>query len=146
MDKRNKTQILRALSEKKASTWKHKLYKKFKSIDWYGSHIHFTYKGKSSYKTSLGALFTLITRTLVLFVICYESYLLYTKKFPLNFAREYLMDLNGDAQDFTTLGFDLAFNSNLALPPSSIGSFAFEKVLRTTNNSLSETSRNQMRV
>ena len=49
MDKRNKTLILKSVTEKKKSTFKHRFLKSWKSIDMYGEKVHLLYKGKKSY-------------------------------------------------------------------------------------------------
>eukprot|EP00347_Sterkiella_histriomuscorum_P001486 403371850 len=84
----------------------------------YGQKIQFTYKGKKSYKTSVGSFFTVITRLLILFFIGYESYLLYTKKFPLTFTKYFVRDINDPSVYPKLNGFDIAFGVNKQMDTS----------------------------
>jgi len=84
MDKRNKTLILKAVTEKKHSSLSHKLHKKWKSMDMYGEKVHLLYKGNASYKTSVGAFFTLLVRMIIISFLVYECFLLFTYKHALH--------------------------------------------------------------
>ncbi|CDW79323.1 UNKNOWN [Stylonychia lemnae] len=109
MDKRKKTQILKAITANRKQKCNHSFFKKFKNVDVYGQKIQFTYKGKMSYKTA------------------YESYLLYTKKFPTTFTKYFLRDINNqDSLSPQDNGFDLAFGVSKQIDPSYGGFIAYQ--------------------
>jgi hypothetical protein len=68
---RKRTQLLRALSISKKEKWTKTFLNFWKSLDIYGEKIELTYKGRKSYKTIIGATFSLIFRLLVWFFIVY---------------------------------------------------------------------------
>jgi len=42
--------------------------------------VKFTYKGKSTYQTNIGALISILVKTIMIMFIVYEFYLIFTRK------------------------------------------------------------------
>ncbi|CDW79230.1 UNKNOWN [Stylonychia lemnae] len=118
MDKRKKTNILRAMTTRKKRTWSYKLVKKWRNLDMYGQKVHLTYKGHKKFKTSIGALFTVITRTLLVLFMAYELSLLYTQSHAINNTKYFIRNPNSDAINLKEHGFDLAFGVSKAIDES----------------------------
>jgi D-alanyl-lipoteichoic acid acyltransferase DltB (MBOAT superfamily) len=85
--------------------------------DVFGKRVQFTYKGRSTYKTTIGAMVTILLGTIMAFFFVYEFYVIFSYKHPKVSVKVQLSDFvtNPDtwsekaAMDPWELGFDIAF-------------------------------------
>jgi hypothetical protein len=109
--KKNKTDLVKALSANKQGRCKHKFIGAWRSQDVFGEQVHFTFKGKRSYQTSIGALFSLIIKLIMVCFIAYEVYVIFARKHPavaVKYVQNNLLANPGGLNAFET-GFDIAF-------------------------------------
>lgn len=85
--KKNKTQLMRALATNKGNKCTHKLRDIFKSQDVFGEQVHFTFKGKRSYHTSIGAFVSIFVKIILVAFIIYEFYIIFSRKHPLVYTK-----------------------------------------------------------
>lgn len=97
-----------ALSRNKNGKCLRSLEKSFRSQDLFGQHVHFTYKGKQTYKTNIGALVSIIVKTILVTYIVYEFYVIFSRKHPAVSVKR-IIDGEGDynIRPFQ-MGFDFA--------------------------------------
>ena len=48
----------------------------------FGERVEFTFKGKKSYQTSIGALVSLLIKVILVIFIAFEFFLIFTRKHP----------------------------------------------------------------
>lgn len=53
-----------------------------RSQDLFGEHVQFTYKGKPSYQTNIGAVVSIGVKTILAFFVVYEFYTIFSRKHP----------------------------------------------------------------
>ena len=82
MDKKNKTDLVRALASNKKERCGHQVVKLWKSQDVFGERVEFTFKGKRTYQTSIGAFFSILIKVILMLFIGYEGYVIFTRKHP----------------------------------------------------------------
>jgi len=80
--KKNRTNLVRAIATSKKDRCTHRLLGYWRSQDVFGEKVHFTYKGKMSYQTSIGALISVIIKCIMILFIVYEAYTIFTRKHP----------------------------------------------------------------
>jgi hypothetical protein len=86
------------------------LFGLFKSQDVFGESVHFTFKGKSHFKTAYGAFFSILIKIIMVIFIIYEIYIIVTRKHPAVSIKEVLNnmdDTHGGMAPFH-YGFDIA--------------------------------------
>lgn len=59
-----------------------KLESTLRSQDVFGGHVEFTYKGKHSYQTNIGAVVSIFVRAIMICFIVYEFYVIFARKEP----------------------------------------------------------------
>lgn len=108
--KKNKTDLVRALAANKQGRCQSKAIGYWRQLDVFGEQVHFTFKGKRSYQTSLGAFFSFIIKLIMVCFIAYEVYLIFARKDPLvsvKYRQNNLIDDPGELLPWQ-LGFDMA--------------------------------------
>lgn len=97
-------------------------------MDIYGEPISLTYKGQSTYKTRLGATFTLILFTVLISYSLYRTYVLFNRINPDISKKGSLRNLDETGQYLPgETGFDVAFGLSKDFPPE-IGHFTYKQV------------------
>ena len=83
---KNKTQLMKAMSAKQKDRcasllhfWRHQ--------DVFGEKVEFTYKGKRSYQTMIGATMSVIIKAVLCLFIGYEFYVIFSRKHPMVAAK-----------------------------------------------------------
>ena len=107
---KHRKNFLRALGSHENKTWSNKLFGLFKSQDVFGESVHFTFKGKSHFKTAYGAFFSILIKIIMVIFIVYEFYIIITRKHPVVSIKEVLNnmdDTHGGMAPFH-YGFDIA--------------------------------------
>lgn len=79
--KKNKTEIIKALSVNKKKKCISKFSRGLKEFDEYGEKVEFTFKGKKHYGTLIGGIFTIAVRAIIITYLAYEIYVLFTRKY-----------------------------------------------------------------
>lgn len=88
----------------------------FRSQDVFGGHVEFTYKGKHSYQTNIGAVVSIFVKIVMICFIVQEFYVIFTKKHPLfgikTKVNDFSMDpeIESEAWDPRERGFDIAIS------------------------------------
>jgi hypothetical protein len=82
MEKKNKTDLVRALSTNKSDRFKSLWIDRWKSFDMFGQRVEFTFKGKRTYQTNIGALVSVLIQLFLGFFIAYEFYVVFSRKHP----------------------------------------------------------------
>lgn len=54
----------------------------FRSQDIFGKKVEFTFKGKRSYQTDIGAFVSIILKVVLCIFICYEIYVIFSREHP----------------------------------------------------------------
>ena len=91
---------------------------KFKNLDFYGEGIHLTYKGVNKYKTSPGAVTSLIVIIVLTAYAGYKCYNLVNKINPNVSKQSFIRGLSKDPSFKPgEYGFDLAFGIGTPLDP-----------------------------
>ena len=101
---------MRAIATSKNDRCTHQLLGYWRSQDVFGEKVHFTYKGKMSYQTSIGALISVIIKFIMILFIIYEAYIIFARKHPAISVKKSHHDLSiepGSALPFKK-GFDIA--------------------------------------
>jgi hypothetical protein len=80
--KKGRMNLLRKLESKKNEEWSTKFRLFWRSQDVFGEQVHLTFKGKRSYQTSIGALFSVFIKMILTLYIVFELYVIYTRKHP----------------------------------------------------------------
>jgi len=72
--------------------------------------VHFTFKGNTKFKTAYGAFFSIIIKIIMLILITYELYLIFSRKHPVISINEILnnMDDTNAGMDPFKYGFDIS--------------------------------------
>ena len=83
---KNKTQLMKALSAKKQGSCKGLLHL-WRKQDVFGEKVEFTYKGRRSYQTMIGATMSVIIKAILLCFIAYEFYVIFSRKHPMVAAK-----------------------------------------------------------
>ena len=107
---KHRKNFLRALGAHENNTITSKLFGLFKSQDVFGESVHFTFKGKSHFKTAYGAFFSILIKIIMVIFIIYEAFVIFTRKHPVVSVKEVLNnmdDTNGGLAPFH-YGFDIA--------------------------------------
>ena len=73
---------MRAIATSKKDRCAHRFLGYWRSQDVFGEKVHFTYKGKMSYQTSIGAFISIIIKCIMILFIVYEAYTIFTRKHP----------------------------------------------------------------
>lgn len=127
----SKSQVKRELKNSRTSklwTKKHGLRLKFKGLDIYGQKIQLTYKGKNSFKTTPGAIVSLLVLMTMTAFLSSKLLILFNKSNPNVSKQNYIMDLDKapvvNPQDY---GFEFAFGLNKSFD-STIGSLNVNQV------------------
>ncbi|TNV83771.1 hypothetical protein FGO68_gene3547 [Halteria grandinella] len=79
---KHRTQLIQALSTSKQDKCTHKFTSILRSQDLFGEHVEFTYKGKRSYQTTIGAVVSLLVKVILTIFIIYEFYVIFSRKHP----------------------------------------------------------------
>ena len=79
----------------------------FRAQDVFGGEVHFTYKGKKTYQTNIGALVSIIVRVIMLAFISYEFYMIFARVEPMVGIKTSI-ELDGELKP-AERGFDVAF-------------------------------------
>ncbi len=107
---KHRKHLLRALGSHDNNSWATKAFSFFKSQDVFGESVHFTFKGKSHFKTAYGAFFSVLIKIIMIIFIIYELYIIITRKHPVVSIKEVLNnmdDTHGGIAPFH-YGFDIA--------------------------------------
>jgi hypothetical protein len=80
--KKNKTDLVKALANNNSNHCQHKMKNYWRSLDVFGEKVEFTFKGKRTYQTSIGAFFSLLIKIILAIFITYEFYAIFTRKHP----------------------------------------------------------------
>ena len=77
----------------------------------FGKRVEFTFKGKKTYQTSIGALISLFIKLILVLYIGYEFYLIFNRSHPLTSTKYIQNDLYSNPGSFNPkeFGFDIAF-------------------------------------
>lgn len=91
----------------------------FRSIDLFGQSVNFTYDGEDQFKTTFGAVLSLIIILILLGFGIYKAVYLFSKFNP-NVIKTTLMYDISDLQEYRPqdLGFDFSFGIGESLDPS----------------------------
>ena len=73
---------MKALTHKKHYKCTHSLLNYWRSQDVFGERVEFTYKGKSSYQTNIGAFVSVCIKIILYLFIAYEFYVIFKRKHP----------------------------------------------------------------
>jgi len=116
-------------ASRKKKWWRgQRLNSKFKEFDIYGEQIGLTYKGESTFKTTSGAVVSMVVLLVMLAFFVNQGYIFVNKLNPATSTQIYLADLNTKGSlTPSDYGFDIAFGLNKTLDPS-IGYFSFMQV------------------
>ena len=68
--------------------------------DVFGEKVQFTFKGKKSYQTLIGAVASIIFKLILAFFIAYEFYVIFAKKQPAIGIKEWIIDENMSIKPF----------------------------------------------
>jgi hypothetical protein len=101
---------VRALATSKKHKCTHQFIGYWRSQDVFGEKVHFTYKGKHSYQTSIGASISILIKIIMLFFIAYEAYVILARKHPaisVKISHQDLSEEPGGVFPFK-YGFDIA--------------------------------------
>ena len=79
---KNRADLLTALTVNKKDACQQKFEAMFRSQDIFGAHVHFTYKGKDSYQTNIGAFISMFVKAIMICFIVYEFYVIFARKEP----------------------------------------------------------------
>jgi hypothetical protein len=74
--------LLRTFENNKNEKWTTKLKHFWKSQDVFGEKVQLTFKGKRSYQTNIGALFSVAIKIILSLFIVYEMYVIFARKHP----------------------------------------------------------------
>jgi hypothetical protein len=110
MSKKNKTKLVNTLATPHEDRCTHMLLGYWRSQDVFGEKVHFSYKGKSSYQTNIGALISIIIKVCMAIFIVYEAYVIFARKHPAVSIKTSHHDLSlepGSVLPFK-YGFDIA--------------------------------------
>ena len=90
MKKSKRTEVLKAITKNPKEKLFKTIRRRWKSFDIYGKQVEFTYKGKKTYQTSIGALFSVATRIIMCVLAAYEFYLVFGLKHPYIYKKTFL--------------------------------------------------------
>lgn len=110
--KKNKTEVIKALSAKKNAPCTSKFKHFLKGFDEYGPKVHLTFKGKKRYGTIPGSIMSLICKSLFLVIVGYELYVLIYKKYVDTYNKSQPHDPEVTFAP-GKYGFDMAFDLGL---------------------------------
>lgn len=65
----------------------------------FGEKVEFTFKGKRTYQTSIGALFSLVIKMIIVVFIIYEFYAIFSRKHPAVSIKKTYVDLKNPAKN-----------------------------------------------
>jgi hypothetical protein len=101
---------VRAIATSKNDRCAHRFLGYWRSQDVFGEKVHFTYKGKMSYQTSIGALISVIIKFIMILFIVYEAYTIFTRKHPAISVKTSHHDLSLEPSTVLPFkyGFDIA--------------------------------------
>ena len=97
MMSRKSEKVIRALGKntKSNANCLDKFEDTFRAQDVFGGQVHFTYKGKKTYQTNIGALVSIFVRVIMLCFISYEFYMIFARVEPMVGIKT-TIDLNGE--------------------------------------------------
>lgn len=78
----------------------------WKSQDVFGERVEFTFKGKRSYQTSVGAFVSVLLKIIIVCFITYEFYVIFTRKHPAMYTSTKIVE-DAEMNPFD-LGFEVA--------------------------------------
>ena len=90
LKKSKRFELLKAITTSPRTRLIRSIRKKWKSLDMYGKQVQFTYKGKKTYQTSIGAFFSIITNLIMGALAAYELYLVFAVKEPYIYEKSFL--------------------------------------------------------
>ena len=85
-----------------------------RSLDVFGEKVRFTYKGKNTYQTNIGAIVSIMVKAIMVIFIVYEFYLIFARKEPVVGVKtglnSFVLDPNAPSEAFSPSerGFDIA--------------------------------------
>ena len=97
-----------------------KLESMFRSQDVFGERVEFTYKGKRSYQTNIGALVSVFVKLIMIFFTIYEFYLIFSRTHPEVAIKQpikgFAIDPMAETEAWNPMdkGFDIAFKLLIA--------------------------------
>lgn len=83
---------MRALSTSKKDRCAHRFTSILRSQDVFGEHVEFTYKGKSTYQTNIGAVVSIFVKIILVIFIIYEFYVIFSRKHPQVSVKRIVLD------------------------------------------------------
>ena len=108
--KKNQTELVKALATTEEN--KNKCGGRFlhfvRSQDVFGEKVQFTFKGKKTYQTVVGAIASIIIKLILAFFIAYEFYVIFARKHPAIAVKEEIAEEHKKIEPFQ-LGFNMAF-------------------------------------
>ncbi|TNV84899.1 hypothetical protein FGO68_gene5340 [Halteria grandinella] len=108
--KKNRTDLVKALANNnRQDKCSLKMKNYWRSLDVFGEKVEFTFKGKRTYQTSVGAFFSLLIKLTLSCFIFYEMFVIFSRKHPAVSIKHNFIDLesSGSLNPFK-YGFDLA--------------------------------------
>jgi hypothetical protein len=77
----------------------------------FGQQVEFTFKGNRTYQTGIGALVSIIIKSILAMFIVYAFYVIFSRKHPILSTFYMLTNTAADpgSLDLTEKGFDIAF-------------------------------------
>ena len=81
-DKKNRTGLVKAIASAKQERCTHKFFDMMREQDVFGEKVQLTFKGKKTYKTTVGAIVSIMIKIVLVFFITYEFYSIITRKHP----------------------------------------------------------------
>lgn len=83
IQKKNRTQLIKALAQTTAKDkCSHNFIGLIRSQDVFGQKVEFTYKGHRHYRTTIGAIVSIMLKIVLVCFILYEMYVIFSRKHP----------------------------------------------------------------
>ncbi|TNV85024.1 hypothetical protein FGO68_gene16794 [Halteria grandinella] len=123
IQKKNRTQLIKALAQTTAKDkCSHSFLGLIRSQDVFGQKVEFTYKGHRHYRTTIGAVVSILLKLVLFMFIFYEMYVIFSRKHP-TVSTKYIMR-NPDSP-FALSPFEMGFNMafGIQMRQSNIKSF-----------------------
>jgi hypothetical protein len=113
---------VRALTVNKKDQIAQKWLDRWKRLDMFGQRVEFTFKGKRTYQTAIGAFISLFIRVVLSIFVAYEFYVVFSRKHPATSIKYRLTNQAGNPDSISsvnpfTFGLDIGFgftSSNVA--------------------------------
>jgi hypothetical protein len=100
-DKKNRTGLVKAIASAKQERCAQKFFGMMREQDVFGEKVQLTFKGKKSYKTTVGAVASIMIKIVLVFFIAYEFYSIITRKHPQTSVKYQVSDLTTDTRSLS---------------------------------------------